>query len=376
MDVSVTSSVDRDHKTSATDATGKMKIPIRNLWLLMFYASDLRRCYNPHKHDVEENPDDIADIIAEILCYSVDLRLMRNLSFGYLSKTAVLNRVRGRIDMLYTESRQLLKKAKVCCCFEELSVNTSRNRYVRAALERLSALAQVNRELRHRCRTLAMRLGRIGVIDDKPSNYSAKSERFGLHDSEDRIMLFAADLAFALMLPTQLDGDYALVSSKDEELEKLFEQAVRGFYCFHLKGACAVSSKKPKWQTSNETEGIKAILPGMQTDITITEKSSDEQLIIDTKFNEITTKGHRRDKTLRSDDIYQIYAYLRSQEKPDKPQSYKTSGMLLHPSVGTDYNESVVIQGHKFMFYTVDLKAKATEIKKRLLEILPPPFKP
>ena len=113
------------------------EIPVRNLWLLMLYASHLfRQRDDLQKRNVEDNPDDIPDLVAEILARSVERRLRRNLSFGYQPRQATLSRVRGRIDHLYTERHQLLHKGLVACRFEELTVDTPRNRYVRAALEK------------------------------------------------------------------------------------------------------------------------------------------------------------------------------------------------------------------------------------------------
>ena len=37
------------------------KIPISNLWLLIFLASDLHHHDDTARKDIEENPDDIAD---------------------------------------------------------------------------------------------------------------------------------------------------------------------------------------------------------------------------------------------------------------------------------------------------------------------------
>lgn len=45
-------------------------------------------------------------------------------------------------------------------------------------------------------------------------------------------------------------------------------------------------------------------------------------------------------------------------------------GLLLHPSVGDMVDESVVIQGHKIRFATVDLGAEAREIRTQLLQVL------
>ena len=88
------------------------RIPVRNLWLLMLYASDLFRDLERAKKSVEENPDDIPDLVAEILCSQVERRIHRNLTYGYQSRKAVLGRVRGRVDLLVTERHRLLDRGK------------------------------------------------------------------------------------------------------------------------------------------------------------------------------------------------------------------------------------------------------------------------
>jgi 5-methylcytosine-specific restriction enzyme subunit McrC len=62
-----------------------------------------------------------------------------------------------------------------------------------------------------------------------------------------------------------------------------------------------------------------------------------------------------------------MYAYLRSQVGCGDPQTDLASGLLLHPSVGTMIDETVVIQGHPLRFATVDLAAKPAEIRAQLL---------
>ena len=84
------------------------RIPVRNLWLLMFYASDLFRERGRGNTALEESPDDLPDLIAEILAHAVEQRKRRHLSMGYRSRHDVIHRVRGRIDVLTTECRQLL----------------------------------------------------------------------------------------------------------------------------------------------------------------------------------------------------------------------------------------------------------------------------
>ena len=95
--------------SDAQEGVGRIgRIPVRNLWLLMLYASDLFRDLEKAKVAIEDNPDDIPDLVAEILCRRVERRIQRNLSYGFQSREAVLGRVRGRIDLLNTESHRLL----------------------------------------------------------------------------------------------------------------------------------------------------------------------------------------------------------------------------------------------------------------------------
>lgn len=349
------------------------KIPVRNLWLLIFYASDLYRQMGEDNVAIEENPEEIADLVAEILCYQVERRLKRNLSFGYQHKEATISRVRGRIDNLYTARNRLLEKGKVHCRFEELTVDTPRNQYIRAALEQLVSMVSKKKSANH-CHTLAMNLERLGVSKGKPAGYSGKSERFGRHGIGDQKMLAAADLAFSLALPTEFIGRHhlALPDKGIVWLRKLFEKGIAGFYKVALeKAEWKVSSgKQLKWQISAETNGISNILPHMKTDITIEKKASGERLIIDTKFNAITTSGWYRDETLRSGYVYQMYAYVRSQENENDPRSLTTMGMLLHPSIDSELDESVTIQGHAIRFCTVNLAKESKKIREQLLALI------
>lgn len=107
----------------------------------------------------------------------------------------------------------------------------------------------------------------------------------------------------------------------------------------------------------------------MRTDVILEHAPTNKRIVIDTKFTTIVTEGWYRDTTLRSGYIYQIYAYLRSQVNRGDPMADKALGMLLHPSAGESVNESVVIQGHRIRFATVDLTASILDIRSRLLTL-------
>ncbi len=351
------------------------KIPVRNLWLLMLYASDLYREINRTKTEpvkVEENPDDIPDLVAEILIRQVEKRITRNLSFGYQTREATLNRVRGRINLLKTERHSLLDKAKVFCRFDKLTINTPRNRFVRSALEHISNLLKPG--LSHKCRSLANSLRRMGVVGERPGRGEVSIDRCGRHDALDRKMLSAAHLAFDLALPTESAGTnyLSLPERKKSWIRRLYEKGVAGFYDVTLsaKGWRVESGKFIRWAIDQRSSGIDKIFPSMITDIVLNHESLGRRIVIDTKFNSLITAGWHRKETLRSKYIYQIYAYLRSQEGRGDSLADRATGILLHPSVGIMFNESATIQGHEIRFATVDLSAETTLIRQQLLQIV------
>jgi 5-methylcytosine-specific restriction enzyme subunit McrC len=351
------------------------RIPVRNLWLLMLYASDLFRTRGNGMVGVEDNPDDLPDLVAEILTHTVEQRQRRQLSRGYLPREAVLNRVRGRIDVLKTERHQLLARGLVACRFEDLSIDTRRNRFVRAALESICRIVR-DPDLARRCRILAAGMKAQGVSGSAPTRAEIGSDRFGRHDADDRIMVAAAKLAFDLTLPIESLGANALFSPDREEtwVRRLFERAVGGFYQvvlspqeWHVRGGTVL-----EWKIEQKTAGIDQILPTMRTDIVLDKITSGRRIVIDTKFTSIVTKGWHREETLRSAYVYQIYSYLRSQAGRGDPFADSAGGLLLHPSIEADVDETVVIHGHAIRFATVDLTASTSSIRSRLLRMCEP----
>jgi 5-methylcytosine-specific restriction enzyme subunit McrC len=240
------------------------RIPVRNLWLLMLYASDLTRIKGAFDAITEDDVNDLPDLVACLLAYSVERRLRRNLTRGYRHREMVLTRVRGRIDILTTEARRLLSRGEVSCRFDELTSDTPRNRLVRAALDLMVRLVRSD-ELRQRCRALISSLAEVGVGTGRPSRAELALDQMGRNDSSDRFMVALARLAFDLALPTENSGSTALVEPEREEVwvRRLFEKAVLGFARVELEPLrWAVRGGIPlNWQVSSGSEGLATILP-------------------------------------------------------------------------------------------------------------------
>jgi 5-methylcytosine-specific restriction enzyme subunit McrC len=348
-------------------------IPVRNIWLLMLYASDLFRIKGIDGKGIEDMPDDLPDLVGEILAHAVEQRQRRRLSLGYRTRTAALSRVRGRIDVLTTDRHQLLARGLAACRFDELTVDTPRNRFVRAALELIARVA-ARAEVIRRCRRLANDMKVMGVSGAPPTSREMSTDRFGRHDAEDQEMVAAARLAFELAMPTEIAGPQRMpLSDRDERwVRRLFERAVGGFFQVVLPSSVwrVTTGGTLAWPITAPTVGIGSILPGMKTDIILDDKATQRRIVIDTKFNAIVTTGWYREESLRSGYIYQMYAYLRSQEGSGDEFSDGAEGLMLHPSVGSRLDESVVIQGHKIRFLTVDLGGNPKEIRNELLKVV------
>lgn len=352
------------------------RIPVRNLWLLMLYASDFARFAGRFEALVEEDIGTLPDLVGRLLSREVERRLRRNLSRGYRHREAALTRVRGRIDLLATRAERLFDRGMIACRFDELTLDTARNRFVRAALERIIRIVR-DKNIGGCCRSLAGDLARAGVSGRLPSRAELAKDRVGRNDVEDRFMLALARLAFDLALPTEEAGSTPLARpDRDEQwVRRLFEKAVSGYYAVELipMGWKVRAGEVLHWPVTASSEGIKAILPRMRTDIRL-DAPDGRRIVIDTKFTAMVRKGWYREESLKPGYLYQMYAYLRSQERPDDPASSWNcaTGILLHPTVDKAFDEIVSIQGHRIRFITVDLSEEPQSIRRALRQIALP----
>ena len=349
------------------------KIPVRNVWFLFLYAYDLARFQGRFEAEIEESPD-FKSLIGRLLCHVVETRLRRNLSFGYRRREDTLKRVRGRIDILKTHSRDLFRRGEIACRFEELTIDTPRNQLVRAALNAL-AVRLDDQALAHRSKTLAGVLGRAGVSGAMPSRAEVASDQIGRHEAEDRLMASLARAVFELVLPTEKEGVRTLLKAQreDTEFRKLFEHAVGNFFAAELpreEGWRVYPGKQIYWPVGTASPGIRMHLPMMVTDIILENEQEDRRIIIDTKFTNILTRSRFGDgQRFKTGHIYQLYSYVRSQERDDDPRSLNCEGMLLYPAIGFDVDEVAEVQGHLVRFATIDLAAPTSTVVEKLRQL-------
>jgi len=343
-------------------------IPLRNVWLLFLYAADLVQFRDRFDHQVE-TARDLPDLVARLLTQVVDERLRRNLSRGYRPRAATLSRVRGRIDMLETVTSRLMDRGRIACRFEDHTMDTPRNRLVRAALDRL-AMSVADDLVAHRCRQLSGDFKRQGVLGPRPSWADLAPDQIGRNESADRLMVALSRMVFDVIIPTEDAGisTGTLPNTTDRLIRRLFERAVGNALRLELQpmGWIVSPGSRLKWPIVGASPGMAAILPGMQTDIELNHLGSGRRVVIDTKFTAIFTSSVYREHILKSGYLYQLYSYLRTQELQEDPASLTAEGMLLHPQTGGSVDEEMIVQGHKLRFKTIDLTGDSASFERHL----------
>lgn len=212
----------------------------------------------------------------------------------------------------------------------------------------------------------------MGVLAPAPTPNSPELENFGRHDVTDRPMFELSKFMFALALPTE---EFGVVPAPEINREKLklttlFEKAMLGFFTIDpvvkKEGWRAKGSEQHNWPSEDSSARIKELFPIMRKDIVLINNQLDRRIVIDTKFTNILSKNRYEDLKFKSGHLYQIYSYVRSQEKeyPD------TEGVLLYPETEGKIDEYITHQGHRFRFFTVDLTADSQDFLKELRQLV------
>ena len=355
----------------------KYNIPIRNLWYLLIYASEQPNLLTSHLQSLEqvleEDEEQLIELLVSILCDRTMERLQAGLTHQYESTSAILTRVRGKIDLISTYRHMLLDQGRVKCNYDYFTCNIPMYRYVHHAL--ISAIHRpqlISKGLHTTCKHLSAQFQRLGIDTHPPAGYTGTEQSTGMSTIDDATLLAAAYLLLQCLLPFDTRGAIAFPNfNKDETwLRELFEKAIRGFYNTHLNKQVyqvSASNKVLHWKWQDATQDISCLMPRMEADIVISKKDRTKKLIIDTKFTNIITNSNKyHSRSFKPGHIYQIYSYVMSRAEDDQNP---TNGMLLYPSIDTTIKEQATIQSHLFSFCTIDLTKTPKEIKQELLDI-------
>ena len=141
-------------------------------------------------------------------------------------------------------------------------------------------------------------------------------------------MVSLARAVFDLVLPTEKEGVRSLLKAQREDTEfrklcvneRLASSSLPS--CQETKDGASIPASQFHWPIGAASSGILVHLPMMVTDIILENEQEDRRIIIDTKFTNILTRSQFGDgQRFKTGHIYQLYSYLRSQERSDDPRS-------------------------------------------------------
>lgn len=165
------------------------------------------------------------------------------------------------------------------------------------------------------------------------------------------------------MLLTTDSGEYKLATFiKPELMSKLYEKFILEYYNQEHKELDASASQIP-WGLD---DGIDAMLPVMQTDITLTK--GEKTLIIDAKYYSSTLQQHYDRMTIYSNNLYQIFTYVKNKEVELKNKPHEISGMLLYAKTDEETypDNDYKMSGNRIGVHTLDLNVEFPQIREQL----------
>ena len=340
-------------------------ILIKNIYYMLSYA------YMPLKQGGYENVEkeefeNIHNLFAAILAKGIGKQLKQGLYREYIDKTESLPTLRGKIDIYGTVKNQLAKKKLISCEYDELSENNLLNQILKATI--ILLLRQPNVSVDHKSDLKKELLFFSNVDDIDLSTIQWSRIRFQRNNNTYRMLIGICQLIIEGMLITTDKGDYKLATFiKPKLMSKLYEKFILEYYNQEHKELDASALQIP-WGVD---DGVDAMLPVMQTDITLTQ--GERTLIIDAKYYSSILQQHYDRMTYYSSNLYQIFTYVKNKEvelkdKPHKP----VSGMLLYAKTDEETypDNDYLMSGNNISVHTLDLSLEFSQIRNQLDSIV------
>lgn len=344
--------------------TRDKNILINNIYHMLAYAFQSLNQGN-YEDLAAESFDNIYDMFAAILAKGIGLQLKRGLYREYINCHEELPLMRGKIDIQGTVRNKLLHKRLITCNFDELSEDNQLNRILKTTAVLLLKNAGVSAEYKDSLKKEMLYFSNVGMVNLSCIRWS--SIRFQRNNHTYRVLISICQLITEGMLITTEKGDYRLASFIDEQrMCRLYEKFILEYYIRHFP-ELKVSAAQIPWSVD---DGIRTMLPVMQSDIYI--QKNNTVLIIDAKYYSQNTQKQYGRHTVHSDNLYQIFTYVKNCDYEFENKKHNVSGMLLYARTDEQIQPDCVyhMHGSQISVKTLDLNLPFEDIEKQLISII------
>ena len=344
-------------------------ILIKNIYYMLTYAfSSLSKL--DYENIAAENFDNIQNLIAAILSKGISYQLKQGLYREYISKSENLAILKGKINIAQTIKNDIQGKKVLNCDYDELSENNVLNQIIKTTVDFLIRSDEVESKYKDKLKNEMRFFSYVDTI--LPSSINWRRIQINRNYKNYEMLIGLCKFVLEGMLLTTESGEYKMMSFvNDEKMCKLYEKFVLEYYKKEYKGKLYVSAPEIDWQLDEKVDN-NSMLPRMKTDITISDKNSNV-LIIDTKFYKHNFQTNYDKKILISNNLYQIFTYVKNKEYELKSvENHKVSGMLLYAETQDEVqvNEHFWMSENEIEVKTLDLNKDFNLIKKQLNNIV------
>ena len=330
---------------------------------MLSYAFQILKQGN-YEEVASEEFETAQDLFAAILAKGIAKQLKQGLHREYINKQETLTVMRGKLNMPETIRNHIQHKQKLACEFDELSENNLFNQILKTTIHYLIQDNGVKNDRKAALKKLLVFFDSVSLL--LPSVIQWK--RLHYHKSNRNYELLINICYFVLdgMLQTTEKGGYKMVAFSDEHMARLYEKFILEYYRHHHTYLSEVKAAQVKWDLRDENaDSMIRFLPVMQTDITL--RLKEKVLIIDAKYYGKTLQKQFDKYTLHSANIYQIFTYVKNQ---DKENTGNVAGILLYAktdeAITPDcmFNMSGNHIGAKTLDLNVEFKSIAAQLDK------------
>lgn len=339
-------------------------ILIKNIYYMLSYAFQTLN-QSQYENVAVEEFEDMHNLFAAILSKGIGLQLKQGLYREYLNRQENLSVMRGKISMPGTIRNRMERKQLLTCEYDELSENNLLNQILKTTVMLLLRHSKVKAEYKDDLKKKMLFFSNVDTLEPTAIRWS--SIRFQRNNQNYRMLLSICQLIVEGMLNTTDKGDYKLASFIDEQrMCRLYEKFILEYYAQKFPKLSVNASKIP-WSLD---DGIGTMLPVMQSDITL--QFGETVLIIDAKYYSHTTQQQFDKHTIHSNNLYQIFTYVKNRDYDFGDKNHTVSGMLLYAKTEEEIYPDNVYQmhGNQITVRTLDLNLPFAEIARQLDEIV------
>ena len=312
-----------------------------------------------YKNLANESFDNIAELCAGILILGLNYQIKRGFSREYISTSDVISSVRGKINISDSIKKSIFNR-KLICSYDEFSLNSYVNRIIKTTLVKLLH-EDIKKDQKKTINRLLAYFYEVDLLDIHNINWKVRYDR---NNQTYKLLIGICELYIKHCIPSNSDGKTKLIVFDENGIAKLYELFILKFYQRNYSDI-SVNASQIEWDSDP-----KDMLPTMQTDVTISREN--DFLIIDAKFYGKIAQERYDKETWRSNNLYQIFTYVKNKEAELKyVPDHRVSGMLLYAKTDKEnFIPRIYQMGENQIGVNIlDLNCHFSEIEKQLRKI-------